>query len=59
MLSVLQFKQEYRPGRDPIDWVLLAPQGEDHQKTQTWKRVRGMMPPPEWANDASKANSAR
>lgn len=45
MISVLDFKTEYLPGKDPVDMVLLAPKGEGHLKTQTWRRVHKLIPP--------------
>lgn len=46
MIRVLEFKTEYRSaGRDPVDWVLLAPVGADFEKTQTWHRVAKVRPP--------------
>jgi hypothetical protein len=45
MIRVLQFKTEYRTGKDPVDWVLLSPVGADFQKTQTWQRVAKIRPP--------------
>lgn len=45
MLRVLEFRSEYRVGKEPVDWVLIAPLGPDFEKTQTWKRVEKMRPP--------------
>lgn len=44
MIRVMQFKTEYRSGKDPIDWVLVAPMGAEFEKTQTWHRVSKIMP---------------
>lgn len=57
MLRVLDFKTEYRTaGRDPIDWVLLAPIGADFEKTQTWHRVAKLVPPAD-ADDATRSSA--
>lgn len=45
MLRIVEFKTEYRVGRDPIDKVLIAPLGAATEKTQTWHRVLKMKPP--------------
>ena len=45
MISILEFKTQYRPNKEPVDMVLVAPQGEGHQKTQTWHRVSKLEPP--------------
>lgn len=39
MLRVVKFETRYPVGKDPVDWVLVAPVGEAYQKTQTWHRV--------------------
>lgn len=44
MIRVMQFKTEYRAGKDPIDWVLVAPTGAEFEKTQTWHRVSKITP---------------
>lgn len=44
MLKVLDFKQDYRIGREPVDMVLVAPAGPDFEKTQTWHRVSKLKP---------------
>lgn len=43
-VKIVEFKTEYPIGRDPVDWVLLAPMGDDYLKTQTWHRVRDLRP---------------
>lgn len=45
MISIIKFEERFRPGRDPIDMVLVAPIGEGHTKTQTWHRVPKLIPP--------------
>lgn len=45
MLSILEFKTDYRLGKEPVDKVLIAPKGEGHLKTQTWHRVAKLRPP--------------
>lgn len=44
MLRVIEFKTEYRIGRNPVDWVLVAPLGEEFMKTQTWHRIKDVKP---------------
>lgn len=44
MIRIIRFETEYRVGKDPVDWVLVAPIGEDFQKTQTWHRVHKINP---------------
>jgi hypothetical protein len=53
MLSILEFKTDYRIGKEPVDMVLIAPKGEGHQKTQTWHRVSKLTPPKD-ADDTTK-----
>lgn len=45
MLSIIGFRTEYRNGKDPVDWVTIAPKGEGHLKTQTDHRVLKLKPP--------------
>lgn len=45
MLRVVEFKTQYRVGKDPVDMVLLAPQGPGFEKTRTWHRVKDLRPP--------------
>ena len=46
LIRVLQFKTEYRTGgRPPVDKVLIAPIGEDFERTQTWRRIEKIRPP--------------
>lgn len=54
---VIDFKTEYRPGQDPIDWVLLAPAGPAFDKTRTWHRVCKLMPP-EDADETTKSSDS-
>lgn len=44
MIRVIKFETRYRVGKDPVDWVLVAPMGEDFEKTQTWHRVAKIRP---------------
>ena len=44
MIRVIKFWSEYRVGKDPVDWVLLAPRGEDFERTQTPHRVNKINP---------------
>ena len=44
MLRIVKFETRYPPNRDPEDWVLTAPAGEGFDKTQTWHRVKTMVP---------------
>lgn len=45
MIRIVEFKTEYRPNREPVDWVLVGPVGADFDKTQTWHRVSKIRPP--------------
>jgi hypothetical protein len=45
MIHVIQFKQQIQPGREPVDMVLVAPQGAGNDKTRSWHRVDKIMPP--------------
>lgn len=44
MHTVLEFETRYRTGKDPEDYVLLAPRGEGMERTQTWHRVKTLVP---------------
>lgn len=44
MIRIVEFETRYAPGKDPVDWVCLAPQGEAFLKTQTWHRVAELNP---------------
>lgn len=54
-IRVVEFKTEYGPGGKATDWVKTAPQGADFQNTQTWHRVKALMPP----EDADTSNARR
>lgn len=41
---IVKFYTEYRTGKDPVDWVVLAPMGEDFTRTQTPHSVRKLDP---------------
>lgn len=43
-MRVVKFWTEFTPGKDPVDWVMIAPQGEDFLKTQTPVRIRDLDP---------------
>lgn len=45
MHAIVKFETRYPVGKDPQDWVLLAPRGEGYERTQTWHRVKSIMPP--------------
>lgn len=45
MLRVVEFKTQYRPGKDPVDMVLLAPSGPAFERQQSWHRVAKLVPP--------------
>lgn len=45
MIRVVEFKTEYRVGKEPRDKVLIAPQGPAFEKTQTWHYVNSLRPP--------------
>lgn len=55
MISVLEFRTDYSTGK-AVDMVLIAPKGEGHMKTQTWRRVLKLKPPE--TNDPSVKESA-
>lgn len=44
MQTVIKFETRYAIGKEPQDWVLLAPRGEAMEKTQTWHRVSTLIP---------------
>lgn len=44
MISVVKFQTQYRPGKEPVDKVLVAPVGAAHQKVRTWHRVSKVNP---------------
>lgn len=44
MIRIVEFETRYPLGRDPVDWVLIAPMGEAFTKTQTWHRVAKLDP---------------
>lgn len=44
MIRVIKFWTEYRVGKDPLDWVLVAPMGEEFMRTQTPHRVDKINP---------------
>lgn len=44
MIRIVEFETRYPLGKDPIDWVLIAPKGEAFLKTQTWHRVAKLNP---------------
>jgi hypothetical protein len=41
---VLDFRTEYRTGKEPRDWVLVAPRGEAFERSQTWHIVDTLRP---------------
>lgn len=44
MFRVVKFWTEYRPSKDPIDWVEIAPEGPGYEKTRTSHRVERLRP---------------
>lgn len=44
-IRTVKFKTDYSNPNNPVDMVLLAPSGEGHLKTQTWHRVKNLVPP--------------
>lgn len=44
MIRIVEFETRYPLGRDPVDWVKIAPMGEAFTKTQTWHRVHKLDP---------------
>lgn len=53
MLRVVEFKTQYRPGKEPVDMVLLAPAGPAFERQQSWHRVKKLVPP-ENVDDAER-----
>lgn len=55
-IRVIEFKTEYRPGKDPVDWVLFASTDSVTDTGQmaaaTWERVGKLRPPESIENDA-------
>ena len=45
MTIPVQFKTEYPVGRDPVDWVELAPKGAAFERVRSWHRVERLRPP--------------
>jgi len=45
MTRIVKFETRYPPGKDPVDMVLLAPQGASFEKVQTWYSVESLRPP--------------
>lgn len=52
MIRIMDFKTEYR-GDKAIEWVLIAPIGEAVERTQTWQRIKDVMPPPDADEDSA------
>jgi hypothetical protein len=54
-IRVIEFKTEYRTGKDPVDWVLYTGSdaySETGQVTSaTWERVKKLCPPEHMEND--------
>lgn len=44
MTQVVDFKTTYPVGKDPIDWVCVAPAGESYMRTQTWIPISKVKP---------------
>lgn len=44
MIAIVEFKTEYRTGKEPVDMVLIAPKGAAFEKAQTWHRVSKLNP---------------
>lgn len=44
MTAVVGFRTSYPVGKQPIDWVCLAPTGDSYMKTQTWYRISKIKP---------------
>lgn len=55
MIRVIKFWTEYRVGKDPRDWVLLAPMGEEFNRTQT-PHIVSQIDPDKWPSN--KRNGA-
>jgi hypothetical protein len=54
-IKVIEFKTEYRTGKDPVDWVLYTGTDSITESGQiaaaTWERVEKLRPPPIIDND--------
>jgi len=50
---VVDFRTQYRPGKEPVDMVLVAPAGAAYERQQTWHRV-AKLKPPENVSDAER-----
>lgn len=57
MIRVIEFKTQYRAGKDPVDMVLVAPIGADFERTQTWQRVSKITPPSDIDDTAKESMS--
>lgn len=56
---VLDFKTEYRQGKEPRDWVLIAPTGEAFERTQVWHIVETLRPNGKLQGDMAARQEAR
>lgn len=45
MIRVVEFETRYRVGKEPVDYVKIAPAGPAFEKTQTWHAVEKIRPP--------------
>ncbi len=43
-IRVVEFETKYGANNRAVDWVRIGPQGPDFQNTQTWHRVKTLMP---------------
>lgn len=50
-VRIVDFKQEMNSKGEVVDWVLYGP-GDDLQKTQTWARVKELIPPEKFERDS-------
>lgn len=49
---VLDFRTEYKTGKEPRDWVKIAPTGEAFDRTQVWHQVEHLRPSDKLRNGA-------
>jgi hypothetical protein len=46
-IRIMKFETRISESKGAQDWVLIAPLGEAVERTQTWHRVKSLMPPAE------------
>lgn len=58
-IKVIEFKTEYAPDREAVDWVLIAPRGDAMEAVQTWHRVKDLKPRGNEGGDIALARNAK